>query len=143
MTSCEPSDIFRLITEQMGDALIYSDRQGVIRQWNQAAAALFGFDRAQAVGQSLNLIIPERLRDAHWTGFNRAMTLGKTRLGGQATITRALTGSGQTIYVEMSFSLITDGTDHVIGSVAVARDATQRHLQERALREQLAQLPKN
>ncbi len=140
MDKCEPADIFRRITEQMGDALISSNKQGVICQWNTAAESLFGFDRAKAVGQSLDIIIPERLRDAHWAGFNRAMSNGTTRLGGRATLTRALTASGKTIYVEMSFSIIWDEATNVIGSVALARDATERHLHERALREQMAEV---
>lgn len=143
MDKPETADIFRLIMEQMSDALIYSDRQGIICQWNPAAELLFGFDRANAVGQSLDLIIPERLREAHWVGFDRAMSSGTTRLEGRATVTRALTASGKTIYVEMSFAVICDGSNNVIGSVAVARDATQRHLHDRAVREQLAKIQNN
>lgn len=140
MDKCEPADIFRLIAEQMGDALIYSDKQGIIRQWNKASALLFGFDRDKAIGQSLDMIIPERLRAAHWAGFDRAMSNGTTRLGGRATVTKAVTASGNTIYVEMSFSIVCDENSEVIGSVALARDATERHLRERSLREQLAEL---
>jgi PAS domain S-box-containing protein len=140
MNKCNATDTFSLITEQMSDALIYSDRQGIICQWNKAAELLFGFDRVKAIGQSLDLIIPERLREAHWAGFNRAMMSGTTRLGGRPTVTRALTATGTTIYVEMSFAVICDETTNVVGSVAVARDATQRYLNERALREQLAEI---
>ncbi len=134
------TDIFRLIMEQMSDALIYSDSRGIICQWNPAAEQLFGLTRPQAVGQSLDLIIPERLRAAHWAGFNRAMSSGATRLGGRATVTKALTASGEAIYVEMSFAVVCDEAGKVVGSVAIARDATQRHLHERAVREQLAEL---
>lgn len=143
MKQSETSDIFRLIVEQVGDALIYADREGVIREWNAAAERLFEFERSAAVGQSLDLIIPERLRQAHWTGFDRAMRLGATRLGGQATVTKALTGSGKTIYVEMSFAVVAAGPDQVIGSVAMARDATQRHEREKALREQQARFDRS
>ena len=139
MNKGEPTDIFRLIAEQMNDALIYSDQQGIICQWNPGAELLFGFDRAQALGQSLDMIIPVPLREAHWIGFNRAMNNGTTRLGGRATVTRALTATGKTIYVEMSFAIIHDEITNVIGSVAIARDATQRHLRDRELREQLAE----
>ncbi|NTV71404.1 MAG: PAS domain S-box protein [Azonexaceae bacterium] len=143
MNKSATADIYRLITEQMSDALIYSDRQGVICQWNRAAERLFGFERASALGQSLDLIIPEALREAHWAGFNRAMANGTMRLAGRATVTRALTAAGDTIYVEMSFAVICDEAANVIGSVAVARDATQRHLREKALRERLAESHKN
>ncbi len=140
MNDSTQADIDRLINEQMADALIYSDRQGSIRQWNAAAEALFGHPRAQALGQSLDLIIPENLRAAHWSGFDQAMETGTTRLHGQATLTRALTADGRTVYVEMSFAVVTDASGQAIGSVAIARDATRRRQEEKALRARLAEL---
>ena len=142
MESTECTDIDRLIVEQMADALIYSDKEGVIRGWNAAAESLFGYAKSDAIGQSLDLIIPERLRDAHWAGFNRAMESGKTRLAGHAAMTRSLTHSRGAIYVEMSFAVVCDEQGKVIGSVAVARDATQRRQHERELRERLESLEK-
>ncbi len=142
MKSTECTDIDSLIVEQMADAMIYSDKDGVIRGWNAAAESLFGYAKDDAIGQSLDLIIPEHLREAHWSGFNRAMASGTTRLAGLATITRSLTRSRGTIYVEMSFAVVSDGDGKVIGSVAVARDATQRREKERALRERLEILEK-
>ena len=142
MKSTECTDIDSLIVEQMADAMIYSDKDGVIRGWNAAAESLFGYAKDDAIGQSLDLIIPEHLREAHWSGFNRAMASGTTRLAGLATITRSLTRSKGTIYVEMSFAVVSDGDGKVIGSVAVARDATQRREKERALRERLEILEK-
>ena len=53
------------ILGQMAEALIYSDRDGIIRRWNRAAEQLFGFSAESALGQSLDLIIPEKLRAAH------------------------------------------------------------------------------
>lgn len=142
MNTTESLNINGLIVEQMADAMIYSDKEGMISGWNAAAESLFGYAKEDAVGQSLDLIIPERLRDAHWSGFNRAMASGKTRLAGRATITRSLTHSKGTIYVEMSFAVISDGSGNAIGSVAVARDATQRRQNERELRERLEMLEK-
>lgn len=136
------TDTNRLIVEQMADAMIYSDKKGIIRGWNAAAEALFGYPKDDAIGQSLDLIIPEHLRDAHWAGFNRAMASGMTRLDGHAAITRSLTRSKGAIYVEMSFAVVCDGNGKVIGSVAVARDATQRRQNERELRERLDTLEK-
>ena len=142
MKSKEYPDINNWIVEQMADAMIYSDKQGMICGWNAAAESLFGYAKDDAIGQSLDLIIPERMRDAHWSGFNRAMESGKTRLAGHAMITRSLTRSKGTIYVEMSFSVISDGSGNAVGSVAVARDATQRRQNERELRERLEALEK-
>lgn len=116
MKGMEDTDLNGLIVEQMADAMIYSDKHGVIRGWNAAAESLFGFVKAEAIGQSLDLIIPERLREAHWVGFNRAMASGTTRLAGHATITRSLTRDKGTIYVEMSFAVVGDGRGNPIGS---------------------------
>ncbi len=142
MESSGTTNINDLIVEQMADAMIYSDKEGIICGWNAAAESLFGYPKEDAIGQSLDLIIPEHLRDAHWAGFNRAMASGKTRLEGHAAITRSLTRSKGTIYVEMSFAVVSDSNGKVIGSVAVARDATQRREKERALRERVETLEK-
>ncbi|BAL23901.1 PAS domain S-box protein [Azoarcus sp. KH32C] len=122
------------ILEQMAEALIYSDRDGIIRRWNRAAETMFGHPASDALGQSLDLIIPENLRAAHWRGFDAAMKSGATRLHGRPTLTRALHRSGSRLYVEMSFALVTDETGKAIGSVAVARDVTDRVEREKAAR---------
>ncbi|HZW13667.1 MAG TPA: PAS domain S-box protein [Noviherbaspirillum sp.] len=121
-----------LILEQMADAVIYADRNGIIQRWNRAAESVFGFSAAEAIGQGLDLIIPERLRAAHWRGFDAAINSGATRLEGRATITRGLHKSGTTLYVEMSFALVTDAAGAVLGSVAAARDVTDRVNKEKA-----------
>ncbi|MDT3670110.1 MAG: PAS domain S-box protein [Aromatoleum sp.] len=128
------SALHRLIAEQMGDALIYADREGVIREWNAGAEALFGYPKAEAVGRSLDLIIPERLRAAHWAGFDRAMQNGATKHGRRALLTRSMNHAGETIYVEMTFAVVADA-GRVLGSVAIARDGTRRREDERRLRE--------
>lgn len=119
------------ILEQAADAVIYADREGTIRVWNAAASALFGFAREEALGASLDLVIPEHLRKAHWAGFDRAIASGATRLGGHATLTRALHKDGRRLYVEMSFAVVRTGTE-VAGAVAIARDATARPAEKKA-----------
>lgn len=94
----------------------------------------FGYTKDEAIGQSLDLIIPERLRAAHWAGFNRAMERGMTQHAGRATVTRSLTRDGGSIFVEMSFAVVTDGDGKAMGSVAMARDVTKRHRAEQLLR---------
>ena len=134
MTTDQDSELTRAIVEQMADAAIYADVQGVIRIWNAAATAVFGFSATDAIGQSLDLIVPENLRKAHWAGFDRSISTGVTRLGGHATITRALHKSGKKIYVEMSFAVVRGPARSAIGSVAIARDATARYEEEKARR---------
>jgi len=123
-----------LILEQTADAVIYANRQGMIERWNAAAATMFGYGASEALGQSLDLIIPEHLRFAHWRGFEAAVASGSTRLHGHPTTTRAQHKSGRKLYVEMSFALVVDAADRVLGSVAIARDLTERMEQQRALK---------
>ncbi len=120
------------ILEQAAEAVVYANREGVIERWNAAATTMFGYASAEALGQSLDLMIPEHLRKAHWRGFDAAMANGKTRLGGRPTLTRGLHKSGQKLYVEMSFALVVDEAGSPCGSVAVARDVTERVEREKA-----------
>lgn len=131
-TPQEASPLAELILEQVADAVIYSDRRGIIERWNKAASALFGYECDEANGQSLDLIIPEALREAHWRGFHAAIKRGSTRLHGRPTLTRAEHKSGARLYVEMSFSLVVDERGNVLGSVAMARDATDRVQRQKA-----------
>lgn len=107
-------------------------RGGSIQAWNGAAEQLFGFSRDEAVGQNLDLIIPEELRAAHWRRFDAAVSSGRLRLGGRPTLTRAVHKSGSRRYVEMSFALVFDETRQVVGSVATARDVTAKVEREKA-----------
>lgn len=118
------------ILDQMADAVIYADVSGTIRRWNRAAAALFGYNAADALGQNLDLIIPEHLRASHWRGFEAAMTNGVMKLQGRPTVTRAQHQSGRKLYIEMSFALVKEGIA-IRGAVAVARDVTERTEQQR------------
>ena len=94
---------------------------------------MFGYSAEEALGQSVDLIIPQNLRAAHWRGFNAAMTKGATTLGGRPTLTRALHKSGRRLYVEMSFAIVkSDTEDKVLGAVAAARDVTDQVERERA-----------
>ena len=128
-----------LILDQTADAIIYSDRQGMIERWNAAATAMFGYTAAEALGQSLDLIIPEHLRAAHWRGFDAAMASGTTRLHGRPTLTRAQHKSGSKLYVEMSFALVVDAAGAVLGSVAMVRDVPERMERERMAAQGAAQ----
>ena len=121
------------ILDQVADAVIYANRCGEIIRWNRASAALFGYSAEEALGQSLDLIIPEHLRASHWRGFEAAMTKGATKLQGRPMLTRVLHKSGRKIYVEMTFAIVKGGAeDEVLGSVAMARDVTDRIERERA-----------
>lgn len=128
------SELDARIVDDVADALIYSDRAGTIARWNRASTALFGFSAGEALGQNLDLIIPEHLRAAHWKGFEAALATGAMKLAGKPTLTRALHKSGRKLYIEMTFALVRDAGGAMVGSVAMARDVTERVERERAAR---------
>ena len=127
-----PNTLDASIVEHIAEAVVFANRDGVIERWNAAATQVFGFSTEEALGQNLDLVIPEHLRAAHWRGFDAAMETGATRLHGHPTVTRAEHKSGRKLYVEMSFAIVADGTGTAIGSVAVARDVSERVARERA-----------
>lgn len=128
----------RLVAD-LPDAVVFADTQGVIRVWNAAAERVFGYPANEAIGQNLDIIVPERFRESHWTGFDRALGAGATKYEGRALPTRALRKDGEQIYVELAFAIVLeDGT--AIGAIATARDITQRFEEDRELRRELRAL---
>ena len=135
-------DVFAAIVEQAPDAIIFADREGAIRVWNRASERLFGYAAAEVTGRSLDVIIPERLRKAHWDGFNAALASGRTKFDGRALTTRSTHKDGTRLYVDLSFALVTDGNGGVVGALAAGRDCTARHDAQREMRDRLAALEK-
>jgi PAS domain S-box-containing protein len=121
MTNKLPAPLCALILERCADAVIYADQEGCIQLWNAAAERLFGYKVDDVLGQSLDIMIPERLRAAHWLGYQTAMDLGETKHSGKPMLTKALHKSGGMVYVEMSFAVVTDPELGTCGSVAIAR----------------------
>jgi PAS domain S-box-containing protein len=119
-------EVFRLMVDQAPDAVIFADRQGTIQVWNKAATDLFGYSPNEVIGRSLDLIIPEHLRKAHWEGFREAVASGHTKHGGRAIKTRAMHKTGQKLYVSLAFSVVRDQASKVIGAMATARKLIER-----------------
>jgi PAS domain S-box-containing protein len=120
------------------DAIVASDRDGIIRFWNPGAERIFGHGAAEAIGQSLDLIIPERLRERHWQGYRQVMATGQSRYGaGELLSVPALHKSGARISVEFTIAAIRSAAGEVTGLVAVMRDATARFEEMKALRQKL------
>ena len=113
--------LLQLIVEQGPDAVIFANHQGKIHIWNNAATELFGYLRNEALGQSLDIIIPDHLRNAHWDGFASAMASGHTKHGKSAFRTRAIHKNGGKLYVSLAFSIVKDRDGKVIGAMATAR----------------------
>lgn len=122
------------------DAIIYAGTDGMVAYWNAAAERVFGHTADEAMGQSLDLIIPEQFRDAHWTGYDRALGAGETKYAGQALTTRATKKGGETIYVDLGFAMIHDASGATIGVMATARDVTERFNRDRETRRELREL---
>ncbi|MPZ98040.1 MAG: PAS domain S-box protein [Dehalococcoidia bacterium] len=134
----DPADLPALLLQQAPDAVVFADTQGRVQSWNPAAEALFGYTADEAMGQSLDIIVPERFRDAHWTGFDRALAAGDTKYRGQSLPTRAQRKDGEQIYVELSFAIVHDTGGEVVGASAHARNINERFIEERDRRRRLA-----
>ncbi|MGE0225623.1 MAG: PAS domain-containing protein [Acetobacteraceae bacterium] len=137
----QPDRFAATLVEGLPDALIYADASGAILVWNRGAERLFGFTEADALGQSLDLIIPQTLRQRHWDGFHQTMHTGETRYGdGQVLSVPAIRKDGTRISVEFTIVPFTDESGRMEGIAAVMRDATARFEEVRALRKELAAL---
>jgi PAS domain S-box-containing protein len=131
---------YQQLVDALGDAVIICERDGVIRLWNAAAERLFGFAPAEALGSSLDLIIPERLRERHWAGFTRTMATGQTRYQHDVLRVPAIHKDGRTLSIAFTVGLLLAAQRTVTGLVAVIRDETKRFAEERDLRKRIAEL---
>jgi PAS domain S-box-containing protein len=126
----------------MPEAVIFADRQGVVRLWNRGAETMFGYAASEALGRSLDLIIPERFRARHWEGYHQVMATGVTRYGQRLLAVPAMRKDGRRISIEFSIALLKDERGEVAGALAIVRDVTARWEAERELRARLAALEK-
>lgn len=134
------ADVYRRIIEQTTDAVILADREGRIRIWNKGAESVFGYDAGEALGQSLDIIIPVELRGRHWEGYRKAIEAGRTRMGSRVLVTRGLHKDGRRLYVDLSFAVIVNDAGHAEGALAIGRNVTERYLADKALRKRAAEL---
>lgn len=136
-----PTDFSTRLVRDGPDAIVYADVEGVIRFWNAAAGRMFGFDEAEALGASLDLIIPERLRARHWAGYDEVMQGRPSRYGaGDVLAVPARHKDGRQISVEFTILPMRDEAGALLGIAAVLRDVTARFEESRALRRELAAL---
>jgi PAS domain S-box-containing protein len=137
-----PAHFAERLVSGMSDAIVYADAEGVIRVWNRGATRVFGFTEAEAVGRSLDIIIPENLRERHWQGYRATMRTGQSRYGdGQILSVPAVRKDGTRVSVEFTIVPFSDDAGRMIGIAAIMRDATARFEELRALRRQLALHP--
>jgi len=124
----------------MGDAVVVCDTEGSITLWNPAAEYMFGFTEAEALGQSLDLIIPERLRQRHWEAYRKTMATGQTRYGHDVLRVPAVNKAGSPMSISFTVALLNDANGKVIGIASVIRDETIKFQEERLMRKRLAEL---
>ena len=135
----ESQAFFESIIRGAADAIVCADADGAIRFWNAAAERIFGYAAAEAIGQSLDLIIPEKLRGRHWEGFRQVMQSGNSRYGaGDLLAVPAQRKDGARISVEFTIVPLRDDAGAMLGMAAILRDVTQRFNEMKALKEQLA-----
>ncbi len=133
--------LYRQMIDGSPDAIILGDAEGVVRLWNAGAEAIFGFTAEEAIGKSMDLIIPERLRGRHWDGYRTVMKTGESRYGkGDLLAVPAVTKDGRTISIEFTIQLLRDAEGRIVGPVATIRDVTKRFQREKELAKRLKEL---
>ncbi|HBO69348.1 MAG TPA: histidine kinase [Deltaproteobacteria bacterium] len=142
MSTEENAALYRRIVEGIPDAVVFADREGIIRLWNGGAEAMFGFRADEALGRSLDLIIPEKMRKRHWEGYYKVMETGVTRYGKELLSVPGIRKDGSRVSLEFSVALIPGDDGSMQGIVAVLRDVTERWMKEKDLKERLTLLEK-
>lgn len=132
--------LYREILEKAQDAVVYSDHDGLIRIWNAGAERIFGYSKLEALGQSLDLIIPEPLRNRHWEGYRKVMVEGRSRYESDVLAVPAVTKDANRISVEFTVVPIQDDNGRLLGMAAIIRDVTERWNRDKATRQRMAQL---
>lgn len=127
----------RIIVEESSDAIMFADREGIIRLWNRGAERMFGYAAAEALGRSLDLIIPENLRGRHWDGYFQVMESGESRYSTEMLSAPALRRDGTRISTEFSMVMVKGSDGTVLGVAAVIRDVSARWQREKELKERI------
>ena len=131
---------FEAFIKAAGDAIVAAGPDGAIILWNPAAERIFGYTEAEALGHSLDLIIPERLRVRHWEGYRKVMQTGETRYGTEVLRVPAAHKDGRRLSIAFTVALLYSPSHEVQAIVAIIRDETSRWEEERAIRQRLAEL---
>ena len=129
--------IYRQIIENSQDAILFANREGIIELWNSGAEAIFGYTKEEVRGKSLDLIVPEKLRQRHWDGYQKVMKTGKSRYGKELLKVPAIRKDGTSISVEFTIVLVRNQRNEIIGTAAIIRDATERWEQEKELKQKI------
>jgi PAS domain S-box-containing protein len=135
--SLDQDRLYRTIVDESPTAMLFADREGMIRLWNTGAAAMFGYSREEALGQSLDLIVPERQRGRHWEGWEKVMATGVTRYGKEPLAVPALRKDGARISIEFNILLVRGPDGKLAGAAAYLSDVTARWQQQKEMKARL------
>ncbi len=141
-TSTPDLALSKAIVDQAPDAIIFADPAGLIRVWNSGAERIFGHAAADVIGGPLDIIIPERMLQAHNKGFDHAVATGEMKYVDKVLTTRSMHKDGSQIYIDMSFGMVRDESGKILGALAIARDITERFSNDKAQRVRIAELEK-
>ncbi len=131
---------FAKLVDSIGDAVVISDAQGIIIYWNPSAERIFGFNKTEALGSTMDFIVPERLRHRHNEGYEHSMQTGTTRYGDKLLTVPALHKSGKPLSIAFTVSMIFDENHKAVAVAAFIRDDTERFTEQRALKKRIAEL---
>jgi PAS domain S-box-containing protein len=132
-------EVAQAILSTKSDAIVAADANGLITLWNPGAERVFGHSPAQAIGQSLDIIIPERLRKRHWDGYYHVMSGGQSRYeSGDLLAVPAIRADDTRISIEFTIMPLRHKTGYLTGLVAVIRDVTKRFEEMQLLKRKLA-----
>jgi len=135
LTAAERARLGEALLLEGPDAVIYADRAGRIRFWNAGAERIFGFTAAEALGQSLDLIIPAGLRQRHWQGYDAMMASGRSRYGaGDLLAVPALNRAGETLSIQFTVTPVASDDGRPAGILALLRDVTKSFTELKRLR---------
>lgn len=140
MPSNPNEELCQRIVAESQDAIIFADHDGIVRLWNSGAEAIFGYRAEEAIGHTLDVIIPERLRQRHWDGWRTVMATGVTRYGREVLAVPATRKDGTSISIEFTIVVLRNESGTPSGAAATIRDVTTRWQQEKAQKQRLGDL---
>ena len=131
---------YREIVENSQDAIVLTNADGVIQIWNLGANKMFGYSPEEAVGQTLDIIIPDRFRDSHWDGFNNTMATGHSKYEEDMLSVPAIKKDGSRISIEFTIVMSKDDQGIPTGISAIIRDVSERRQQDKQIKDRVAEL---
>ncbi len=142
MNDTQKIELYRTICEEAADAILFADQKGIIQAWNRGAEVLFGYSSEEALGQTLELIIPDNLRQRHNDGYAATMQSGHSKYGNDLLSVPAIHKDGHRLFCDFSIVMIKGDDGEMLGIASIMRDTTAQKTREKELRERIKELEK-